>query len=720
MPIASSLLPIVYCLFPTAYCLPPTAYRLLPTAHCLLLNAYCLQPITHCLLPNAYCLLPNAYSLLPIPYCLPPTAYCLLPIAYCLLPIAYCLLPPPSCLTALPLPAGRKDEDLMDETPNRGGPLNRLSSRGLVWLSKPANLILLFFLFALALLTLCPLLSLLSETVTIHAGREARAARQTAGAFSFYHFQRLFATAENDYSRIQFYEPLVNTLLVSLGASLIAILFGGAVAFLVTRTNLKYTRFITAVFTFPYIMPAWTLALFWENFFKNVRVGLKTSNGIMAAVFGVYMPEWFVYGGFPIALVLGLHYAPYAYILIGSMLRNFDANLEEAATLLKTRRARVLFRITLPMILPAILSAFLLVFASSMSAYSVPIFLGSPVRFYMLSTKMKSLMDSYPGQAYIIAAVMILLGVLILTLNQRVTNSRRQFTTVTGKSGQIHRINLGRANRPLAVALVILLLLAAVLPLLTFAMESVIVKAGDYSPCNLTLDFWIGVNLTERLDQGDSTGILLNPRVWSALGYSLALAAASAFAAGTCGIFVGYSAAKRRGSKLAGLVSYLCFFPYLMPSLAFGAVYLAVSARIPWLRGFLLLALVGSVKYLPFSSRTGVGSMLQLSGEIEEAAILTGVPWWKRMLRVIVPIQKPAFLSGYLMPMVSCMRELSLFVLLVPTSNTILTTMLMQYSEKGWAQFGNAISLLIIFVVLLVNFAVNKLTGASIDKGVGG
>ncbi|MBR3017206.1 MAG: ABC transporter permease subunit [Clostridia bacterium] len=286
----------------------------------------------------------------------------------------------------------------------------------------------------------------MTETVTIHAGREARAAKQTAGDLSFYHFRRLFATKENSYSWIQFYEPFRNTLIVSLAASLIAIVFGGAVAFVVTRTNIKYTRFISAVFTFPNIMPSWTLALFWENFFKNVNIGLKTSNGIMAAVFGVYMPEWFVYGAFPIALVLGLHYAPYAYILIGSMLRNFDANLEEAATLLRTVRSRVIWRITLPMIMPAILSTFLLVFASAMSAYSVPIFLGAPVRFYMLSTKMKSLMDSYPGQAYIIAAVMILLGVFILMLNQRVTNSRKQFTTVTGKSVQIRKINLGKRN----------------------------------------------------------------------------------------------------------------------------------------------------------------------------------------------------------------------------------------------------------------------------------
>ena len=608
----------------------------------------------------------------------------------------------------------------MDEATVRGSAFARLRGRALAWLSKPANLILLFFLIALVVLTLYPLYSLLMETVTIHAGREARAAKEAAGTLSFYHFRRLFATPENEYSRIQFYEPFLNTLTVSLTASLIAIAFGGAVAFMVARTNLKYTKFISAVFTFPYIMPSWTLALFWENFFKNVNIGLKTSNGIMAGLFGIYMPEWFVYGAFPIALVLGLHYAPYAYILIGAMLRNMDANLEEAAAILRTNRFRIIWCITLPIVKPAMMSTFLLVFASSMSAYSVPVFLGSPVRYYMLSTKMKALMDSYPGQAYIIAAVMILMGVIILLLNQRVTNSRKHFTTVTGKSGRISKINLGRANTPIAIALVIVLLLAAVLPLLTFALESVIIKAGDYSPGNMTLDFWIGTDLTERLDQGDSTGILLNPKVWKALGYSLSLSATCAFAAGTCGILTGYSVIKRRGSKLANLVSSLAFFPYLMPSLALGAIYLAMSAKIPWLRGFLLLALAGSVKYLPFASRSGVNAMLQLSNEIEEAAIITGVPWWKRMLKIIIPIQKPGFLSGYLVPLVSCMRELSLFVLLVPTSNTILTTMLMQYSEKGWAQFGNAINLLIIIVVLLVNFIVNKLTGASIDKGVGG
>jgi iron(III) transport system permease protein len=158
--------------------------------------------------------------------------------------------------------------------------------------------------------------------------------------------------------------------------------------------------------------------------------------------------------------------------------------------------------------------------------------------------------------------------------------------------------------------------------------------------------------------------------------------------------------------------------------MAFGAIYLSMFAKpigfLPSLYGtFFLLVLIGSVKYLPFASRAGINAMLQLSGEIEEAAIIMGVPWWKRMMKILFPIQKSSFLSGFLLPFISCMRELSLFVLLITPANRVLTTLLFQYNEKGWNQYANGINLLIIIVVLLINLAINKITGASIDKGIG-
>ncbi|MEG1519878.1 MAG: iron ABC transporter permease, partial [Clostridia bacterium] len=503
-------------------------------------------------------------------------------------------------------------------------------------------------------------------------------------------------------------------------ASIVAILFGGIVAWLITRTNIRGKKFISAVFVFPYIMPSWTLAMFWGNFFRNSNVGSGIT-GLFTALTGIMMPEWFVYGLFPTSIVLGLHYAPFAYILIGGILRNMDANLEEAATILKASRGKIMRRITLPIVMPALLSTFLLVFASSMSAYAVPVFLGSPVRFWVLTTQMFSMMNgSAQGQGYIIAFIMILLGVGILGLNQWFTGRRKSFTTVTGKSSQISLIDLKKGKTIIAWILVILLLCVAILPLITFALESVMMKTGEYSWSNFTLDFWIGRG-DSALGNGMEAGILMNKEVWTTLFNSVLLSVVCALVAGTCGILIGYAIVKRRGSKLSTFVNNLAFFPYLMPSMAFGAIYLSMSTKINFLYGtFFILALIGSVKYLPFASRSGVNAMLQLSNEIEEAAIIVAVPWWKRMTKVIVPIQKASFLSGYLLPFISCMRELSLFALLVTPQNRVLTTMLMQFNEKGYTQYGNAINLMIIVVVLIVNFAVNKATGASIDKGVGG
>ncbi len=157
--------------------------------------------------------------------------------------------------------------------------------------------------------------------------------------------------------------------------------------------------------------------------------------------------------------------------------------------------------------------------------------------------------------------------------------------------------------------------------------------------------------------------------------------------------------------------------------MSFGAVYLALSLTegFTWLQGTtFLLILVGSIKFMPFASRTGTSAMLQLSGEIEEAAIVIGIPWWKRMLKVLFPIQKASFMSGYLLPFISCMREMTLFVLLTASHETLLTTVLSEYSRTGLTQTANGINLLIIIVVLVIQFVVNKVTGASIDKGVGG
>ncbi|MDT3389128.1 MAG: iron ABC transporter permease [bacterium] len=581
------------------------------------------------------------------------------------------------------------------------------------FLTKPENIILLLTVVILGFFTIYPVVLLVANTLKVNIAdlMYPELFGKKVGDLTSFHWKRMLFS---DMSSVYFWVPLKNAVVMSLLASIIAIVYGGVVAFLITRTDLKFKKFFSTVFIFPYIMPSWTIATFWINFFQNPEIGSYQS-GMLYYLTGIKLPESMVYGLVPCAIVLGLHYAPFAYILIGGILRNMDANLEEAATILKASRAKIIRKITLPIVLPALLSTFLLVFSSSMSAYAVPQFLGGTGGFSVLTTTLKQFITrGWYGQGYIMAIFMIIFGLAILWINQRVTGSRKSFTTVTGKSGQISYIKLGAWKWIAAVILIILCSFCSFMPLISFALESCTMVPGDYS--TLTLAFWIdpGYPLQNGLH-----GLIYETQVWSAFRNSIVLSFSCSLIAGTLGILIGYAVSKRRGSRLAKLADNLAFLPYLMPSMAMGAAFLAIGAAMGLSKTMTLLILVGAIKYLPFASRSGINAMLQLSKEIEEAALIVNVPWWKRMVRIIFPIQKSTFISGYLLPFTSCMRELSLFTLLSSGSIYLMTTLL-EYWQIWCDQSANALNLLIVVTVLAINLLVNKLTGASIDKGVGG
>ncbi|MEA1884592.1 MAG: iron ABC transporter permease [Thermotogota bacterium] len=597
--------------------------------------------------------------------------------------------------------------------------MTKIFNKTRIFFQKPENVILIVLLIILIYLTIIPLFSIAGDTFTVHSSEARRIRGSEVGDLTLYHWNYVFLSRA---SENLFYKPLFNTILVSLSTCAFALIVGGLFAWLITRTNLRFKKVISTLMLFPYIMPSWTLAMAWLNFFKNSNIG--GAPGLFTAITGIPTPNWFAFGFFPIVIVLGLHYAPFAYILIGGILRNMDANLEEAAVILKTSRFKIIRKITIPIVMPAVLSTFLLVFSSSMSAFAVPAFLGAPVRFQVLTTQMfRTLNGVNPGVGYIIASLMIIIGTLILTINQIIIGKRKGFTTVTGKSSNISLVNLGKVRTVVSSVLLFILIAISVLPLLTFTLQSFLVEPGNYSLDNYSTIFWTGEGSPD-IASGEP-GILKNKYVYKGLTNSFMLSLAVAFIAGTVGILVGYAVAKNRGKRSSNFLDRLAFFPYLIPSMAFGAIYLSMFSVqrgiIPSLYGtFAILILVGSVKYLPFASRAGINAILQLGKEIEEAAVIFGVGWWKRMVRIIIPIQKPTFISGYLLPFISSMRELSLYILLVTPSTSILTTMLFQYNEKGWDQYANAIVLLIILIVLTFNFIINKVTGASIDKGIGG
>ena len=471
------------------------------------------------------------------------------------------------------------------------------------YFSKPANIILVIFTIILTITVICPLVYLLLNTFLVHRGESFLGKVNT---LTLQHWTDVLFTQKHNYAVSVFWKPLGNSVLMSIVSCLIAVIIGGGIAFLITRTDFPAKKFISLVFVFPYIMPSWSIAMFWENFFKNTIYlkGVQAQTGLLQAITGLGTPASLVYGFWPTAICLGVHYAPFAYILIGGILRNMDANLEEAATILKASRFKILRRITLPIVMPALLSTVLLVFASSISSYTVPMFLGKD-GFMTISLKMKALLNSSSlvGQGYVVATILMLFSIGIMMANQKVTNSRRSFTTVTGKSSQVSLIKM---KKPLKIVITTLVLMYtiffAVVPLISFALESFLKVSGDYS--TFTTYYWTTTEETNVYISG-SVGILHNKQIWKAYGNSLLVSLIVALLAGTFGILIGYAVAKNKRSKLANYVSNVSFLPYLIPAMSFSTIYLAVSSTDAFsflYRSIPLLIIVGSIKFLPFAT----------------------------------------------------------------------------------------------------------------------
>ena len=594
--------------------------------------------------------------------------------------------------------------------------LNKLGT----YLSKPYNVILLVLGIVVTITTIAPIVAIIEDTLSIHPGTiDAHLTGKTSG-YTLVNYIDLFTSKM---AKKNLWTPLLNTVYLAVGTCVVSIVFGGVFAFLITRTNLAWRKYLSSIFIFPYIMPQWTLAVVWQNLFNSNTV-TRTANGLLASLFGIEMPKWWCQGLFPSLMVLGLHYAPFAYILIGGIFRNMDANLEEAATILDTPKWKTMTRITLPMVKPAILSTILLVFGSAMGSYPVPHYLGLTT----LSTKYVSMNSKYTGEASVLAIIMMIFGVAIMLLNQLSLTSRKNYTTVTGKSGQISKINLGKVGKyAIALVLVVITFFTSIFPIVSFAFETFLPNPGDYSflytgnPDNLTTKWWItNENITENGMYGQK-GILFNETIWHAFGGTIWVSVACALLAGTIGTLIGYAVSKQRRSKWANYVNSMAFLPYLMPSLAVGAAFFILfsSEKLNLFNTYTLLIIVGTIKYIPFASRNALNSMLQLSGEIEEAAIIQDIPWIKRMTRIIIPIQKSSIICGYLLPFMTCLRELSLFMLLC-VQGFILSTTLDYFDEMGLYAFSSGINLMLIITILVCNTLVNKITGASLDEGIGG
>jgi len=583
--------------------------------------------------------------------------------------------------------------------------------------NRPELVIGVLCLAFLGFVVLVPLFQIIRDALTFQSYDLSYVPDAEVGAFTLFHLDRVFV---QPISKALFIRPLINSLAMGVAVTLIGVSVGSGLAWLMVRTNIHFKGVMSGMLVFPYMMPSWVMALAWLILFKNDRIG--GADGLLTSLFGVQPPDWVSYGFFPIVITLALHYYAYAYLLISGALATVDNELEEAGATCGMNRWQRTWRITVPLLIPALGSAIVLTFIRILGTFGTPALLGLPVRFYTFSTQIYASINARnQGDAYVLALVLIVMAVTFIWINSRIIGVRKSYVTMTGKGFRKREADLGVWRWPATIGVILFLIMTVVLPLTLLLWESLTLTSGNYSLSNLTTYFWVGQG-NVNLAYGEP-GVLHNKGILGALGNSIKLGFSAAVFNGMLGLLVGYAVVRGRGLRLSKWLEGVAFAPYIFPSIALGAIYIGMFSTsigpIPALYGtFAILVLITVIKNLPFTSRTGIAAMLQIDKSLEETARVQGIGWFRRMFRIIIPLSMSGLVAGMLLTFITAMRELSLIILLLSPGNMVLTGVIFGYQEQDMSQHSGAVTLMLVLIIILISVLVRVLSGRAGVQGL--
>ena len=477
---------------------------------------------------------------------------------------------------------------------------------------------------------------------------------------------------------------LGGTLTTSLGAAAFAFCVAVPLALLIGRTELPLRGVLRAIFTLPAALPPFILGMGWVSL-ANPRAGLLNLF-LGAGTFDIY-------GRVGISFVLGSAGLPLVFLPTLAALSRLDSSLEEAARISGASALRTLVSISLPLALPAALSGTALCFLFAASAFGVPYLLGvtaSPPT-PTLTTRIYS--EILMGQGGLPRAVVLSLELLLLAafvlIGSRALAKRGEVRLSSGKGLSLRPMQLGRWRVPLAALGVLVALVLVVLPLLAVALTSVQPVWGQLT--GLSAKHW--------------NAVLANPRTIDATLRSLGLAAAAAALVTALGLAIA-TTRRRPLDLIAGA-------PYAIPGTVLALAFLIAFSRdvrfILFDRVALVLALGNSlwmllvaytVKHLAFGTRNAADGLAQADNTLAEAARISGAGPVRAFFDATLPQLRAPLMAAFLVTFLTCVTELTLSVLLIPTGRDVLGTLL--FELQSYADPGAAAVIACAFVLLVL------------------
>jgi iron(III) transport system permease protein len=495
-------------------------------------------------------------------------------------------------------------------------------------------------------------------------------------------------------------DALVNSLIACGGGTAVALVIGLTFSWIVVRTNTPAKGFIAAVSMIPLFVPPLVAGVAWVML-GSPRTGLiNTAFKWLGIDFRV---DLYTMSG--LVFVFGIYYAPYVYMFTASALRNMDPSLEEASEVAGASPVATLFRVTFPLILPAIISGMLLSFVVMLGIYGIPAVLGAPANISVLTTYIFKLTAWQPPLYNTAAAVAVVLMVVtgFLVVMQQKVISGRSYATVAGKAFRPRSLDLGPWRWVTLGLAVVYLLVVVILP--TLALIITAFRKFMFIPTVASLLDMRQYSLVHFQSVFD------NPITIQSIWTTLEVGVVTALAGGALAFAIGYTVHRTQvsGRRTIDLLSSL---PVAIPGLVVGVAYLWAWIAIPGgLYGTIwILALAFIARFMPDTVKVLSTSFMQIHRELEEAAWVCGRGLISTIRTIVLPLASPGVIAAMTLLFVLGIRELGSSLFLYTSNTTVMAVLLLDYYEGGNTGKTAAFSLVqtILLAVLIGGFSLVK------------
>ncbi|KGX86742.1 ABC transporter permease [Pontibacillus litoralis] len=503
---------------------------------------------------------------------------------------------------------------------------------------------------------------------------------QTDQGFQLTHYVEMLQREET-------WNVLQNTLYVVGGATILSIIIGVGMAWLVAYSDIRMKNGMQILIIMPFIIPSYIVTLSWTQFFAP-------NAWFSSLLQSIAIETWDLYSLSGMVFVMGLSHYPLVYLLTVRMFRKVPRDLEMASRISGAGRLKTFFTVTAPIALPGIASGGLLAFLASLDNFGIPAFLGIPANINVLSTYIYEQVVGFGPSAFAKAATLsVLLGMLALigTFIQWLLVRKSKSLETVNEDFQA-RFSLGKYRGVIEVCVWSLLVFTSVVPLLSMISTSFIKAYGlDFTWDNLTLDHYRFVLMESGKTQQAITNSIM-------LGFGTMLICL------ICGTAIAYFRV-RKPTKWLKAIEVIIGLPYALPGIVLAlAMIFAWMEPIPgWNPGIYgsmkILFIAYVTRFLILQIRGSITAIMQVDPSMEEAAHVSGASNMVKWKSILLPLIMPGVLSGSFLVLLQALTELTVSSLLWSAGSETIGLVIFNFEQAGYTTYSTAFSSLIVLLI---------------------